>query len=161
MNNNLYIRKADSKDTPALLDILNNATLKLLKKGVMQWEYPWQSDCVLSFTEKEEFYIVFCNDNPCGCFGLRPFTDNYFVPQDKDGLYWYHLAVHPEYDKTGIGWQICSWVQEYSRNTGKAIYFDCWAGNKSLRNYYTFNGFEPLGEFPEEDYFVAAFRYKQ
>lgn len=159
-SDNLIVKKAEYTDIPALLDILNSATQKLLSKGVQQWEYPWDEEIVKSYIDKNEFYIAFYNDNPCGCFGLKKYVPNRFVPEDVDGEYWYHLAVHPDYDRLGIGYMLCRWVQEYSKQTGTTIYFDCWAGNKSLRNYYSFNGFEHIGDFPEEDYFVSAFRYK-
>ena len=157
---NLIVRKATATDIDAVLNILNGATQKLLAKGVQQWEYPWDEEIVKSYVNKDEFYIAFYNDNPCGCFGLKKYVPNRFVPKDMDGEYWYHLAVHPDYDRLGIGYMLCRWVQEYSKQTGTTIYFDCWAGNKSLRNYYSFNGFEHIGDFPEEDYFVSAFRYK-
>ena len=160
MTDRLCVRKATEKDIPAVLDILNSATQKLLAKKVMQWEYPWDENVVKSYVDKNEFYIAFYDDVPCGCFGLKKYPDNRFAPQDTDGEYWYHLAVHPNSDKAGIGYMLCRWVQEYSRQTGITIYFDCWAGNTSLRNYYSFNGFEYMGDFPEEDYFVSAFRYK-
>lgn len=108
MKKELIIRKADFSDLPTLLDILDSATLKLMKKGVMQWEYPWDATTVSSFIEKEEFYIVLYGRAACSCFGLKNFENNNFVPQDTKGLYWYHLAVHPDYDKIGIGYAICS-----------------------------------------------------
>ncbi|MBQ8604336.1 MAG: GNAT family N-acetyltransferase [Oscillospiraceae bacterium] len=158
-DNKLIIRKATASDISALADILDCATQKLLAKGVQQWEYPWDKTVIQGYVEKNEFYIALWDGAPCGCFGLKKYVPNRFVPQDTDGEYWYHLAVHPEYDKLGIGYMLCRWVQKYSRQTGITIYFDCWAGNKSLRNYYSFNGFEHIGDFPEEDYFVSAFRY--
>ncbi|MBR5521100.1 MAG: GNAT family N-acetyltransferase [Oscillospiraceae bacterium] len=158
--NNLIVRKATAADTEAVLDILNSATQKLLAKGVMQWEYPWDKNVVTDYIAKKEFYIALYNSIPRGCFGLKSYVPNRFVPEDTSGEYWYHLAVHPDYDKAGIGYMLCQWVQDYSRKTGITIYFDCWAGNNSLRNYYSFNGFEHIGDFPEEDYFVSAFRYR-
>ncbi len=156
--NDIRIIKAQKHHLFALADILNSATDKLLKKGVMQWEYPWDNNEILSFIEKEEFYIVYYGDHCRACFGLKPFGDNLFQPEDKEGLYWYHLAVHPDYHKLGIGYRACRWVQNYAKEINRNIYFDCWRGNKSLINYYTFNGFTPLGTFPEEDYFVYAFK---
>ena len=155
--NRFIVRKATATDISRLKNILDSATLKLLKKDVQQWEYPWDEKLVSSFVEKDEFYIVFSENNPRGCFGIRDFSDNYFVPQDKSGMYWYHLAVHPDFERSGAGRFACQWVQQYASTTGQKIYFDCWAGNKSLINYYTFMGFEPLGQYPEEDYFVMAF----
>ena len=40
----IEIRKATKNDIRIIADILNAATQKLLAKGVMQWEYPWDEE---------------------------------------------------------------------------------------------------------------------
>ena len=159
MNCNIEIRKAVTEDIDALLDILNAATQKLLAKNIPQWEYPWDKSEVLEYIEQQEFYIAQSNGKPCGCFGIKEFQNN-FVPSDKNSMYFYHLAVHPDYNGKGIGNKICGWVHQYAKTNGVTIYFDCWAGNDKLRQFYTAAGFEFIGEFPEDDYFVAAFKTK-
>jgi len=157
---NFTVRKATAGDVAEIENILNSATLKLLARGVHQWEYPWSVRAIQEFVEKEEFYLVLCEGVPRACFGIKDYSENPFDSTDKTGMYWYHLATHPDRGKKGAGYAACSWVQEYSRKTGRKIYFDCWAGNTSLINYYTFMGFQPLGKFAEEDYFVMAFSTK-
>ncbi len=154
----IKIIKAQKHHLYAAADILNRATAKLIEKGVMQWEYPWDHSEILSYIDKQEFFIAYIEDSHRGCVGLKDFRENTFNPGDKKGLYLYHLAVHPHYSGKGLGSAICRWVKEYAAQTDRTIYFDCWRGNKTLIDFYTKNGFVSLGEFPEEDYFIHAFR---
>ena len=152
---NVEIRNATKNDIRIIADILNAATQKLLAKGVMQWEYPWDEETVASFIN--DFYIVLCDGAAVGCFGLKTYSSLTFT-EDNSGLYFYHLAVHPKYNGQGIGKDICRWVKEYSENNSTSIYLDCWAGNDKLRSFYTDAGYEYMGDFPEEDYFISAFK---
>ena len=152
---NTEIRNATQNDIHTITDILNAATQKLLAKGVMQWEYPWDERAVESFIS--DFYIVFSEGNAVGCFGLKTYSGLVFTDDDS-GLYFYHLAVHPDCSGKGLGKEICRWVTEYSESNGINIYLDCWAGNDKLRSFYTDAGYEYMGDFPEEDYFISAFK---
>ena len=49
-------------------------------------------------------------------------------------------------------------LERYAKNNGVTVYFDCWAGNDFLKKFYSENGFEYMGDFPEEDYYVSAFK---
>lgn len=153
----ISIRKATTEDYGAVLNILEMATLKLLAKDVHQWEYPWDENELQKQIEQGEFYIAFADEQPAGCFGLRKFENNTFT-DDNRGLYFYHLAVHPAYSGSGLGKEICKWVQDFAKAENANIYFDCWAGNDFLKKFYTEAGFEYMGDFPEEDYFVSAFK---
>lgn len=155
---NITIQKAMADDFGHILNILEMAALKLLARDIHQWEYPWNDDELRNQIDNEEFYIVLSDGQPVGCFGLKPFENNPFT-DDKNGLYFYHLAVHPQYSGSGISHSICQWVQDYAAKQGITIYFDCWAGNDFLKKFYTGCGFEYIGDFPEEDYHVSAFRY--
>ena len=154
---NTEIVKADIKDLNSILDILNSATKKLISKNIPQWDYPWDTEEVAGYIQKNEFYKVQSNGIVAGCFGLKPFENNPFA-DDKNGLYFYHLAVHPQHSATGLSQKICRWIQRYAKSNGVTVYFDCWAGNDFLKKFYTENGFEYIGDFPEEDYFVSAFK---
>lgn len=153
----ISIRKATTEDFGAVLNILEMATLKLLAKDVHQWEYPWNENELQKQIKQGEFYIAFADEQPAGCFGLRKFENNTFT-DDNRGLYFYHLAVHPAYSGGGLGKEICKWVQDFAKAENANIYFDCWAGNDFLKKFYTEAGFEYMGDFPEEDYFVSAFK---
>ena len=42
----VFIKKATEENLACIVDILNAATQKLLAKGVMQWEYPWDKNVI-------------------------------------------------------------------------------------------------------------------
>ncbi len=158
---NIKVIKAEKHHLLVLCDILNKATEKLLAKGIMQWEYPWDEEEILSYIEKREFYMAFAGGNPVGCVGIKDFENNIFNPGDTKGAYMYHLATNPDFAGLGIGGKVCTWLKQWREENHRTIYFDCWRGNDMLIDFYKTNGFVSLGEFPEEDYFIHAFRTKQ
>lgn len=155
----ISIRKATAQDTDSILDILNSATQKLLAKGVMQWGYPWDKNIIADDISKGLFYIATEYEKAVGCFGIRPFSNNPFC-NDNTGVYFYHLAVHPQYSGSSYSKEMCRFVQNFAKENNVTVYFDCWAGNDFLKKFYSENGFEYMGDFPEEDYFVSAFKTK-
>ncbi|MGV2941336.1 GNAT family N-acetyltransferase [Mesobacillus sp. LC4] len=68
--------------------------------------------------------------------------------------------MHPEYQGKGYGSVITSWSCQYARQLVEELYLDCWAGNEKLKNFYSENGFEYVGDFPEEDYYISVFKCK-
>ena len=155
----ISIKKASADNLPQILDILNSATQKLLAKEVMQWEYPWDIEVVMNDISQGLFYIAEKNGQAVGCFGLKDFANNAFANDDK-GMYFYHLAVHPDHSGGSYSKEMCQFVQNFAKESGRTVYFDCWAGNDFLKKFYSENGFEYMGDFPEEDYFVSAFKTK-
>ena len=153
----ISIKKATKENLADIVDILNAATQKLLAKGVMQWEYPWDETIIADDIEKGLFYVAENNGDAIGCFGIRPFENNPFC-DDNTGVYFYHLAVHPQYSGGSFSKEMCRFVQDFARENGTTVYFDCWAGNEFLKKFYTSTGFEYMGDYPEEDYFVSAFK---
>jgi len=155
----ISIRKATTEDFGAVLNILEMAALKLLAKGVYQWDYPWNEVDLRQQIENDEFYVAYSDNTPVGCFRLKTIQNNPFT-NDEKGLYLYHLAVHPQYSGSGASHSICRWVQDYAAKQNITIYFDCWAGNIFLKKFYIESGFDYIGDFPEEDYFISAFKTK-
>lgn len=41
-------------------------------------------------------------------------------------MYAYRIAMHPDYQGTGIGKAICTWLKSYEQ----PVYLDCWNGNE-------------------------------
>ncbi len=68
--------------------------------------------------------------------------------------------MHPEAQGRGVGEAVCAWVKAYADSRRKSVYLDCWAGNEKLKDFYSKAGFDYLGDYPEEDYQISAFRYK-
>ena len=153
------IKKATAENLACIVDILNAATQKLLAKGVMQWEYPWAENVIADDISKGLFYIANVDEKAVGCFGLKKFENNPFNG-DNSGMYFYHLAVHPKYSGKNYSVEMCKYVQNFAKENNTTVYFDCWAGNDFLKKFYADAGFEYMGDFPEEDYFVSAFKTK-
>ena len=153
------IKKATAENLADILDVLNATTQKLLAKGVMQWEYPWDEKVVAKDIADGLFYVGELDEKIIGCLGLKKFENNPFN-NDTTGMYAYHLAVHPQYSGKGHSKLLCQFIHDYAKENNTTVYFDCWAGNTFLKSLYTGAGFEYMGDFPEEDYFVSAFKTK-
>jgi GNAT superfamily N-acetyltransferase len=141
-----------------IIEILNKVTLNLHEKGVSQWTYPWVDDEIISDINKQRVYIMILDDTTSATFSIK---DSSCVNADlieANNNYIYRIAVLPEYQGKKLGLDIIKFALEYSKNTSKSLYLDCWAGNSNLRRFYSGAGFEFLGDVPEEDYFVSVFK---
>lgn len=95
-----------------------------------------------------------------GTFSIKN-TDNINVDSiEPENKYLYRIAILPEYQGKGLGLGIVEFSLDYSKNMGKSLYLDCWAGNKKLRSFYSNTGFDFIGNAPEEDYFISVFKSK-
>ncbi len=153
----ICIKKAAEENLADIVGILNAATQKLLAKGIMQWEYPWDEQVIMKDIAAGLFYVAQLDGQTVGCLGLKEFENNPFN-NHSTGMYAYHLAVHPQYSGKGYSEHLCRFVHAFAKENSTTVYFDCWAGNTFLKNFYINAGFEYMGDFPEEDYFVSAFK---
>ncbi|WP_176167324.1 GNAT family N-acetyltransferase [Mesobacillus jeotgali] len=90
-----------------------------------------------------------------GSFGIKKVAELHVA---ESGNYLYQIAIQPEYQGRGYGALLTSWACKYSRGMGEDLYLNCWAGNEKLKNFYSENGFEYVGDFPEEDYYISIFK---
>jgi RimJ/RimL family protein N-acetyltransferase len=152
----MEMRPAKQEDVKRILSILNAASLALLNIGVNQWSYPWDAQAL---EEQLGFlHVGTMAGDVIATFGIKNLNDWHV---GKNGKYLYQIAIHPEYQGKGYGSEITSWACQYAREIGEQLYLDCWAGNTKLKAFYSENGFEYVGDFPEEDYYISVFRCKQ
>ena len=71
--------------------------------------------------------------------------------------YLYRIALHPSYQGMGIGRTLIHFACHLADSAQKDLYLDCWAGNHSLRKFYSSAGFDPIGIFSEQDYKICVF----
>ena len=71
--------------------------------------------------------------------------------------YLYRIALHPSYQGMGIGRTLIHFACHLADSAQKDLYLDCWAGNHSLRKFYSSAGFDPVGIFSEQDYKICVF----
>ncbi|CAM3722206.1 GNAT family N-acetyltransferase [Mesobacillus thioparans] len=152
----IEIRPAEIKDISEILSVLNAASLALHQKGVNQWDYPWDENQLLE--QLGFLYVVSVDGNIIGTFGIKDVRQWHVEGEVK---YLYQIAIHPEYQGKGYGATLVSWACQKARSYAERLYLDCWAGNEKLKSFYRENGFDYVGDFPEEDYYISIFRCRE
>ena len=151
----MEIRPAKQEDVKEISSILNAVSLDLLERGINQWSYPWDDHALVE--ELGFLYVGLVDGNTIATFGMKDLIDWHV---GKSGKYLYQIAIHPEHQGKGYGSMIVSWVCQYARELGEELYLDCWAENMKLKDFYSENGLEFVGDFPEKDYYISVFKCK-
>ena len=79
-----------------------------------------------------------------------------WITEDFKNLYLHRLAVHPEYQKKGIGKFIMDFAEEYAKLNGfKSIRLDTFSQNKRNNRFYKSRQYVQLGDifFPMQSKF--------
>ena len=156
---NLKTQLASKEQLSGILNILNQVTFDLHKKGMMQWEYPWSEKEVLDDIELNRAYIVTANEQVIATFFVKEKESLSTLALEPRSMYLNQIAILPEYQGQNIGSYIIGYAKDLAGIEEKALYLDCWAGNDKLIEFYERNGFENLGSYPEDDYFVSIFKF--
>jgi len=158
----LNIKQASTRDLANILTILNETTLNLNQKGIMQWDYPWCEAEVLADIELNRAYLLSTNDDDAiATFFIKGKVSLSTLTLEPDSMYLNQIAILPEYQGQNIGSYIIDYVKHLARIKGKPLYLDCWAGNEKLIEFYSSNGFKNLGNYPEGDYFVTILKHDE
>lgn len=155
----MKIRIATSNDRQQVVNVLNKATLALQKKGICQWDYPWDVNKIVSEIKNNYAYVLFIDEEIVGTFCIKEIDSLSELTIVPNSNYLFQIALLPEYQGNNYGSEITDFARSFTIEGNKTIYLDCWAGNEKLKGYYLNNGFEYLGDFPEEDYFISIFKY--
>lgn len=156
----IQIRSAEIKDADSIAYILNKVTLHLHKKGINQWDYPWSYEKIEEDINSGHVYVISAEDLIIGTFSIK-ITDKISTAEiEKGSIYLYRIAILPEYQGKNAGIKIINYTFEYSRKLNKPLYLDCWNRNEKLKSFYKNAGFDYLGDYPEEDYFISVFMFK-
>lgn len=155
----IRLRPARSHEAGLIADLLNQATLKLLTKGIPQWRYPCDVQAVQSAIENGEQVVFTFQEQVVAAAKLGPSSGNPAIEAAHPGnLYLSQLAVLPDFQNQNLGKQALKLLIDHVKALGKTLYLDCWADNSKLKQFYAESGFLSLGDFPEEDYYVTVFR---
>lgn len=156
----IEIRLAKKDDLIEVVELLNSVTLNLNEKNINQWSYPWSDADLINDLKNENIYVVLTDNLIVATFSLKDMGINEVLHVIKpDNLYLYRIAILPEYQGKSIGNKITNYAFKISKNSNKALYLDCWAGNKKLKKFYTGVGFDYCGDYPEDDYMISVFKY--
>ncbi|MBP1047606.1 GNAT family N-acetyltransferase [Enterococcus sp. BWM-S5] len=149
------IRKAVRDDIEMLIDMYNLATQRLLEKGIHQWDYPWQRKQLAELLP--EFIVFEKESRIIGAMVLTEKVQFNEHPFEETVLFLEKLVIHPDFQRINMSDHLFEYARKISRVNGQEIYFDCWAGNEKLINYYSKRA-EQVAILSEEDYEVALFR---
>lgn len=159
--NQMKIRPSKTEDLKQIINLLNEVTLHLIEKGIRQWDYPWDEGQIAAQINHHSSYVLLINDEIIGVFCLSEIDYFNDLPVDAKSIYLSQIAILPEFQGGNLGSAILDFAYSYAEKLNKTLYLDCWAGNEKLKDFYTRNGLESIGDFPEDDYFISIFQYKQ
>lgn len=153
------IRLATMDDFSQIIDVMNEATLDLLHKGIQQWEYPWDQQKLLNQLKANHLYVVMLDQHMIGAFCIHEIhhINNFVV--EEGSKYLSQIAILPKFQGKNMGENIIRFACSIAKKFNKVLYLDCWAGNEKLKQFYMRNGMEYIGDFPEENYLISIFRY--
>lgn len=153
-------RLAEKDDTNAIVKLLNEVTLNLHERNIEQWTYPWEFKEIDIEVKNRNVYVVTIDKVIIGTFSLKHIDANSWISIIKtSSIYFYRIAILPEYQGQNIGLDIINYVSKISRDSNKYLYLDCWAGNQRLKKFYLKAGFDFCGDFPEDDYMISVFKH--
>ena len=157
---NLSRQKAALPDAFPVAGLLDEVTIQLHQRGILQWEYPWDPNKIKEDIRLGRVWACWDDSFLAGTFSLRPLQKALY-PSDQAApdrrWYLYRIALHPSYQGMGIGRTLIHFACHLADSAQKDLYLDCWAGNHSLRKFYSSAGFDPIGIFSEQDYKICVF----
>ena len=149
----MKIRTAKIKDLESVINLMNLTSKHLIEKNVYQWSYPCCNRDIKEDIKKGELYILSEKNKIIGSYSIKDLEEKFYI-ESEEGLYLYRIAIDPKYQGKNIGNEII----KHLRNKKKEIFFDCWAGNNKLKEFYLKNGCQLLGDYPEETYKISVFK---
>ena len=145
-----------------MVAILDDAASWLRSRGIDQWQPGTFETEVYEAVSAGEMYVAESEGSILGCFRLgRADADaiaawsRVGMHEDSGGtLYLSRMAVGDERHGTNNGSQLIGLAMEMAKNLGVGhVRLDCWAGNGTLRAFYTAEGFTRVSdvESPTKD----------
>jgi GNAT superfamily N-acetyltransferase len=153
----MLIRLAQIQEADNIVSLLNETTLDLHHKGILQWTYPWNKEEIAQQIINSTVYVFLADEHIIGTFRIENTSSLFF--RDSEIYYLSQIALSPASQGRNMGSAITEFACSYARTMNKALFLDCWAGNETLKAFYKRNGFEHIGDYPEEDYFISVFRF--
>ncbi|MDV2886714.1 GNAT family N-acetyltransferase [Alkalihalophilus pseudofirmus] len=160
MDEQLLIRETRIEDVEKVSGLLNKVTKDLIKRGINQWEYPFDRELLLEQARHHHSYVVTTEEKEIiGTFCIKDIEQINDLSLKGLNKYLYQLAIIPDYQGKNAGAVVLSFAYKLVKNLNTALYLDCWAGNEKLKKFYLRNGMTYIGDFQEEGYFISVFTY--
>ena len=138
----MNIRPAQQADIQNVVKLFQTVTQWLQSQGNYQWSLDYPSMAVIENDIQNKALFVYENKHKI----IASITidtqqpDNYaLIPWSIKGkpICIHRLAVHPEYQKNNIGYEMCLFAEQFAANHGfDVIRLDSFAQNKAAHHLY-------------------------
>lgn len=143
MSRDGVVRVTD-QDVPAMLDILDEARLRLHAAGIDQWPNRFDTSRVARDVADGTAYLVRHDGHPVATFILNARADRDFwtaAEAREPARYMSKLATRTGH--SGLGSAVLDWCSWKAAGEGAEwVRLDAWRTNKALHAYYLRHGFE-------------------
>ena len=156
------IRAGNISDINTILNITKSCAAHMIQNGIYQWNehYPDKSSFI-NDAENMELYVYIENEKVIACISLCKKMDEVYFPvswitRNYNNLYIHRLAVHPDFQKKGVGKVLMGFAEKYARKKKcKSIRLDTFSVNKRNLKFYESRGYQRLERiyFPKQSEF--------
>ena len=156
------IRSANISDIESVLYITKSCALHMISNGIFQWNehYPDKASFINDI-ENEELFVYCVSEKLVACISLCNKMDEIYKPVNwktvnKNNLYVHRLAVHPDFQKKGIGKSLMDFAENYAGlKKCVSVRLDTFSKNKRNLKFYESRGYQKLNGiyFPKQSKF--------
>ena len=134
----------------------------MINRNIFQWNEKYPSKKIFKEDiESNSLYLAKINQEIVGCIMLTKNKDDVYkdikwLSEDNINLYIHRLAVHPIFQKKGIGRKMMDFAEDYAKsNNYESVRLDTFSKNKRNNIFYENRGYIRLGNvyFPEQSRF--------
>ena len=147
------IRKALISDLETVKSLTEACAKKMISDGIFQWNDHYPSKEIFRKDIEEESLYVWDDKNQIkGCIMFSPEKDEVYnstkwLTQDNKNIYVHRLAVHPKFQKKGIGNKLMNFAESIAKKRNFiSIRLDTFSQNKSNNKFYESRGYQKLGD---------------
>tara|TARA_B100002051_G_C16696861_1_gene618678 strand:+ start:1106 stop:1618 length:513 start_codon:yes stop_codon:yes gene_type:complete len=150
---NSLIRKALISDLDTVKKLTEACAKKMIDDGIFQWNDHYPSKEIFKKDIQEEALYVW--DDKIEIKGCIMFSDEKdevynstkWLTQDGKNIYVHRLAVHPKFQKQGIGNKLMNFAESIAKKLNFiSIRLDTFSQNKSNNKFYESRGYQKLGD---------------
>ena len=149
----IKIELAEITDLNRIMEITRACAIDLISNNIFQWNEKYPSkEAFKKDIEKNTLYICKNKSRITGCISLCADKDEEYenvewITEDFKNLYLHRLAVHPEYQKKGIGRSLMDFAEEYAKLNGfKSVRLDTFSQNPRNNKFYKSRKYVQLGD---------------
>ena len=156
------IKPGGISDIDVILNITKSCAAHMVQNGIFQWNehYP-DRDSFVNDAKNKELYVYSKNGKVIACISLCKHMDEVYLPvkwKTKNGnnLYIHRLAVHPDFQKKGVGKILMDFAEKYAREKKYiSVRLDTFSVNKRNLKFYESRGYQQLEGiyFPKQSEF--------